>query len=115
MSNDEAADPKVDRSPGASQPSVPSHTTTIASLPEHPRGGDPVRRENLRQRIYNRRRNAKALDQWVDRVEGSIDLSTAAEMGRHSMPTPSEPCADWWLDIGMTLGVAEREQAGRAA
>jgi hypothetical protein len=110
MSNDKAADPKVDRPSGASQPSVPSHTTTIASLPEHPRGGDPVRRENLRQRIYNRRRNAKALDQWVDRNYGDELITTA--MAEEIDP---DPCADWWLDIGMTLGVAERERAGRAA
>jgi hypothetical protein len=71
MTDSKTADPKAGRPGGASQPSVSTHTTTIASLPKYPRGGDPVRRENLRKRIYNRRRNAKAFDQWAAQFYGA--------------------------------------------
>ena len=63
-----------------------------------------VPRYRRRQRlaaILTRRRNARALDRWMDSGD---DLSTAEVIYE-----PYE--GDWWLDIGMTLGVAERALA----
>ncbi|WFE44279.1 hypothetical protein [Verrucosispora sp. WMMD1129] len=71
--------------------------------PTYPRGGDPRRRAQLRERLYHHRRAVLTLDRHL-----AVDKPPAVDCAvRHDGEH------DWWGPCtGLNLTVAEREAAG---